>query len=345
MPTKDAEYSAQGFLTQEHPIADDSVAEDLYQTLGVGRDATLDEIKKAHRKLAIKYHPDKNPNDKAHDKFKRIQEAYDVLSDEEKRAAYDRYGADFEKIRGGGFHPGAGGASFDGLDLEQIFGGRSGGGAGGGFEGGFSDFFEQILGQQRGGAGAGRARRPAPPAKGGNLRHELELPLETAVRGGKTEFYISRGSGSQEKIAVTIPPGIENGAKIRLRNQGGPSLNGGEAGDLILLIKVSPHPHFRRIGKNLELTLPISVAEAVLGASIDVPTPSGTVTLNIPAASSSGKKLRLKGQGVKQSDGTAGDLIVTLQIQLPDSIDEASAELIKQFDEANQVALREGLHF
>ena len=319
------------------------MAEDLYQVLGVSRDASKDEIKKAHRKLAIKYHPDKNPDDsKAQDRFKRIQEAYDVLSDEEKRAAYDRYGADFEKIRGGGFHPGAGGATFDGLDLDQIFGGRGGST---GFEGGFGDFFEQILG--RGASGAAPRRGPqrhAGPQKGANIRHELELPLETAVRGGTTEFYLTR-DGNQEKIAVNIPSGIESGAKIRLRNQGGPSPNGGDAGDLILLIKVSGHPYFRRHGKNLELTLPISVSEAIVGASVDVPTPNGEVSLNIPAGSSSGRKLRLKGQGVTQKDGSVGDLIVVLQIQVPDNVDEKSKELIKQFDESNRIELRDELHF
>lgn len=313
------------------------MSEDLYQILGVSRDASKDEIKKAHRKLALKYHPDKNPDDKvAREKFKRIQEAYDVLSDEEKRAAYDRYGADFEKIRGTGYQPGA--AGFEGLDLEQIFGGRGGQTQ---FEG-FSDFFEQLMGGGRGRrAGGGGARRgPAPPQRGANVRHELEIPLQTAVTGGKTEFYLN-----QEKIAVTIPPGVDNGSKIRLRERGQPSPNRGAPGDLILVIKVSEHPYFRRHGRNLELTLPVSLGEAVLGAKVDVPTPSGTVTMTIPAGSSSGKRLRLKGQGVKQTDGSAGDLLVTLQIQLPHVVDDQSRELIKQFDERNPLSPRHDLIF
>ena len=192
------------------------MAEDLYQTLGVSRDASKEDIKKAHRKLALKYHPDKNPDDDvARDKFKRVQEAYDVLSDDEKRAAYDRYGADFEKIRGTGYQPGAGG--FDGLDLEQIFG-RGGGGGGGQpqFEG-FSDFFEQLMGggARRGPGPAAGRRRAAPPQRGANVRYELEIPLQTAVLGGKTEFYLEN-----EKIAVSIPPGVETGSKIRLRERG-----------------------------------------------------------------------------------------------------------------------------
>jgi DnaJ-class molecular chaperone len=321
------------------------VAEDLYQTLGVGRDASKDEIKKAHRKLALKYHPDKNPDDKvASEKFKRAQEAYDVLSDEEKRAAYDRYGADFEKIRSSGYQPGAGG--FDGLDLDQIFGGGRGGRGGGGGAGGqtqfdgFSDFFEQMMGGGGRGQGAGGRQRQAPPQKGGNTRHELEIPLQTAVQGGKTEFYLN-----DEKLSVNIPAGVETGSKIRLRDRGQPSPNGGPSGDLILLIKVSDHPCFRRNGRNLELNLPVSVGEAVLGAKIDIPTPSGTVALSIPANSSSGRRLRLKGQGVKQRDGSAGDLFVVLQIEVPKEADEESQKLIEQFDARNPVPLRDGLLF
>ena len=312
------------------------MAEDLYQDLGVRRDASKEEIKKAHRKLALKYHPDKNPDDDvARDKFKRIQEAYDVLSDEEKRAAYDRYGADFEKIRSSGYQPGAGG--FDGLDLDQVFGG----GARGGntqFDG-FSDFFEQMMGGGGQAAPRGR-RRAAPPQRGANVRHELEIPLQTAVLGGKTEFYLNT-----EKIAVSIPPGVESGSKIRLRERGQPSPNGGPQGDLILLMKVSQHPHFKRIGKNLELSLPVSLGEAVLGAKIDIPAPSGTITLTVPPGSSSGRRLRLKGQGVKQTDGSAGDLIVVLQIELPAAIDDDSKKLIEQFAEQNPESVRGDLMF
>lgn len=315
------------------------MAEDLYQILGVSRDASKDEIKKAHRKLALKYHPDKNPDDKvASEKFKRAQEAYDVLSDDEKRPAYDRYGADFEKIRSSGYQPGTEG--FEGLDLDQMFGGgrgRRGGGGGQTQFDGFSDFFEQMMG---GGRGSGGHQRQSPPQKGGNTRHELEIPLQTAVQGGKTEFYLNN-----EKLSVNIPAGVETGSKIRLRDRGQPSPNGGPSGDLILLIKVSDHPHFRRSGRNLELNLPVSIGEALLGSKIDIPTPSGTVALSIPANSSSGRRLRLKGQGVKQRDGSSGDLYVVLQIEVPKATDEESQKLIEQFETQNPLALREGLLF
>ena len=338
-PTKSGP-TKRAFNSQVLPrLRRDRVSEDLYQTLGVSRNATKDDIKKAHRKLALKYHPDKNPDDKvAAEKFKLIQEAYDVLSDDEKRAAYDRYGADFEKIRRTGWNPGAGGAGFDGLDMEQIFGG-----GGGKFEHGFSDFFAQMMGGGAGGGHPNGRRGPARqvgPQKGTNERYELELPLELAVQGGETEFYYNG-----EKLSVNIPAGVQAGAKMRLREQGNHSPNGGKRGDLILLIKISDHPHFRRIGQNLDLKLPVSLSEAVLGAKIDVPTPTGTVTLTIHPGTSSGKRLRLKGQGVKQRDGSAGDLIVELQIHLPDEIDEESKKLIEQFDAANPLSLRDELVF
>lgn len=331
------------------------MAEDLYQTLGVSRDAEKAELTKAYRKLARKYHPDINPdNPDAQEKFKRVQEAYEVLNDEQKRAAYDRYGSDFEKIRGG-WNPGAGGGggaagpAFDGLDLEQIFGaaGRGGGGGQPGFENGFNDFFEQILGGgARGGGGHGSpfggGQRSAPPQRGQNIRHELSVTFRTAVLGDKVEFYLARG-GKQEKLSVAIPPGVGSGSKIRLREQGHPGSGG--AGDLILIIQVDDHPFYKRSGNNLELKLPITLAEATLGAKVDVPTPAGTITLSVPAGSSSGKRLRLKGQGIRNPKGTDGDLMVELQIQLPESIDEESKKLIEQFDEANPMQPRESLKF
>ena len=162
--------------------------------------------------------------------------------------------------------------------------------------------------------------------------------------GGKTEFYLNR-AGTNEKLSVNIPAGVESGAKIRLRDKGHASTNGGAPGDLILLLKVSEHPHYRRISKNLEMKLPVSLAEAVLGAKIDVPTPYGTVAMSIPSGSSSGRRLRLKGQGVKAANGDAGDLLVEIQIRLPSTIDEDSKKLIEQFDAANPLPLREDLAF
>jgi DnaJ-class molecular chaperone len=313
------------------------MSEDLYQVLGVGRQASKEEIQKAYRKLAKKYHPDMNLDDKqANERFKRVQEAYDVLSDAEKRAAYDRYGADFERVRTDGWRPSPGGnAGFDGLDVESIFGR-----GGGQFEGGFGDFFEQLMG----GGARGRGRRGPAPSKGNNLQHELTIPLQTAIQGGKTEFFLNRPEGA-EKISVTIPAGVEDGAKIRLRGKGQPSPTGHEPGDLILVLTVAPHAHIRRLGQNLLLDLPITLAEAALGAKVEVPTPSGTVTLTIPAGSSSGRRLRLKGQGATNRDGSKGDLLVDLMIKLPEKLDASEQEWIREFGERHTGDVRKSIHW
>jgi curved DNA-binding protein len=318
------------------------MAEDLYQTLGVNRQADKDEIQKAYRKLARKYHPDMNPGDaKAQEKFKRVQEAYDVLSDPEKREAYNRYGNDFEKIRQGGFRGGAGGPSFEGLDLEQIFGGRSSGG----FQNGFSDFFEQIMGAGAGGAGTStRRRRGAAPAPGETIRHDLHIPLKKSLTGGAHEFYLPTPEGNQ-KIAITIPPGTQDGAKMRLRGKGYASPSGGAAGDLILVIHVDEHPLIKRNGKNLELTLPVTLREATLGAKVEVPTPKGTLTVTIPPGSSGGRRLRLKGQGVDDGKEAAGDMLIQLQIALPGTIEESAKRWIEEFDQLHPLEPRAKLHW
>jgi len=320
------------------------MSEDLYQTLGVNRQSDKDEIQKAYRKLARKYHPDMNLNDdKARDKFKRVQEAYDVLSDPEKRAAYDRYGADFEKIRSSGFNPaaaGAGGASFEGLDLEQIFGGARGGG---GFQNGFSDFFEQLMGAGAAGGGrpggGGRRTRTPQPVPGENIRYELRIALKKSLVGGPHEFYLP-GDGSRQKISISIPPGIESGSKMRLRGKGQTSPSGGPAGDLILVIMVDEHPLIRRQGNNLMVTLPVTLGEATLGAKVEVPTPKGTLMVTVPPGSSGGRRLRLKGQGIATATGSTGDILIELQIALPDKIDESAKPLIEQFEQLHPMKPR-----
>lgn len=302
-----------------------TMAQDYYALLGVSRSATPDEIQKAYRQLARKYHPDLNPDDKAaQQKFKDIQHAHDVLSDPEKRKMYDQFGPEFERagaggnpFQGGGPFPGGGGASFS---FEDLFGGRGGGG-GAGFEGDMGDIFRQFTG----GGGGKRAQRRA-PTKGQDLSAELTVPFNTAVMGGEASISVRR-AGKTESITVKIPPGIESGKKMRLRGQGEPYRNGAD-GDLIVEVTVAPHPCFRRSGRNLELRLPVSIQEATLGATVDVPTPGGTVSLKIPAGSNSGRRLRVKGQGVRSKVGGDGDLIVELEIRVPpqfaaaDQVDE-----------------------
>lgn len=307
------------------------MSKDYYKVLGVTRNASQEEIKKAYRDLARKYHPDLNPDDKtAKSKFQEVQGAYDVLSDPQKREMYDRYGSSFETM-GGGPRPGGpwggspgGGFSFEDIDFSQFFGERFG--AGGGGSGGFEDVFSQFA------QGAGRARKSQAGGRrrGSDLRHEITVPFATAIQGGEVQLSVAHPSGQAETLSVRIPPGIEDGKKIRLRGQGEPAPRGGPAGDLILTVHVAPHPCFRRSGKHLHITLPVTLAEAALGAKVDVPTPQGTVALKVPPCTSSGSKLRVKARGVPSKDGP-GDLIAEIQIVLPKQIDEQTRTAIERW--------------
>jgi curved DNA-binding protein len=333
---------------------------DYYEVLGVARDASADDIKKAYRKLARKHHPDVNPGDKtAEARFKEAQQAYDVLSDAERRALFDRYGtAAFEGVSAAGSRPpGPGAADWSAsqagpgftFDFGEFFGpGGAGAGTvpGGGARGGSDDepggggLFEELIGRVRGGRGG---RRPAGPRAGHNLEASLTIPFLTAVRGGETTIELER-DGRREALVVKIPPGIETGAKLRLRGQGEAGEPGAPRGDLTIVVNVAPHPYFTRDGRNLLVEVPITVAEAVLGAKVDVPTLDGTKSLTIPPGSSSGQKLRLRGQGVPAS-GTKpeGDLFLALKVVVPRSVDDTSRRLIREFDERNPLQPRASL--
>lgn len=300
------------------------MADDYYATLGVPRSASADDINKAYRQLARKYHPDLNPDDpKAKEKFQQVQTAFDVLNDPKKREMYDRYGSAYESVSGGGGGgsrpwPGAGGPGGAGgfeVNLEDLFGGGGGGG------GGFADLFRQF-GQRGKSAGA----RRQPPARGADLEHELSVPFGTAVLGGDAQIGVQRGDGRTETLRVKIPAGIDTGKKIRLRGQGEPAPQGGPAGDILIRVIVAPHPCFRRRGKHLDVTVPITLAEALRGAKVDLPTPHGTITLTVPAGSSSGRKLRLKGLGVKAGDGPPGDLVAELEVELPANLSDVDRD-------------------
>lgn len=300
-----------------------AMAQDYYAALGITRSATQDEIQKAYRNLARKYHPDLNPDDKtAQQKFKEIQQAHDVLSDPEKRKLYDQFGPDFERFGSGGPFPGGGSAGGQGFSFEDLFGGATGGGGSGGFQFGddFADLFRQFGGGRSG--GGGRQARSAAPTRGRDLNAELTVPFNTAVVGGNASISVSRG-GKQESLTIKIPPGVETGKKMRLRGQGEPGPNG-QSGDLIVALTVAEHPCFRRSGNNLVLQLPVTLQEAALGATVDIPVPEGTVALKIPAGSSSGRRLRIRGQGIRSSSGAAGDLYVELEIKLPAALSDSS---------------------
>ncbi|PQO27818.1 DnaJ C-terminal domain-containing protein [Blastopirellula marina] len=311
------------------------MADDYYQILGVKRSATQEEIRKAYKKLAQKHHPDLNPDDKnAQAKFKEIQNAYDVIGDPEKRKKYDQFGSNYEQMGAdpsggaGGFHqwrtgggggPG-GGQQFE-FDLGDIFGGGGGGQ-------GFSDIFGF-------GGGGGSRRRHAQPMRGHDIQHDTNISFKQAMEGGEINLNVRRPNGEMDRLTAKIPPGIEDGKKIRLRGQGDPGPGGGPNGDLLIRIHIEPHKYFKRNGKDLEVQVPVTLAEAMLGGSVDVPTPGGTVTMKIPPGSSSGRRLRVRGQGVPSSKGDAGDLYVVLQVALPENPSKELKAAVQSFAESH----------
>jgi len=325
---------------------------DYYEVLGVERDASADALKKAYRSMARKYHPDVNPGDKkAEASFKEVQQAYDVLSDPEKRALYNNFGhAAFEGASAG---PRAGasewaarqagtgsGAGYESsYDFSDLFGNAGEYGADAGAGGG--GIFEELLGRVRGGRAKQRQSGPRP---GRNVEASLSIPFLTAIQGGETKIDVERENGRRETLVVKIPPGIETGAKLRLRGQGDAGVGGGPRGDLTILVTVEPHRFFTRDGRNLQVEVPIQVSEAILGAKIEVPTLSGMKALTIPPGTSSGQKLRLRGQGVPASGNKPeGDLFLLLKVVVPKKVDEESQRLITEFAQRNPLSPREGI--
>lgn len=293
---------------------------DYYADLGVSRNASAAEIKKAYRKLAKELHPDRNPGDDAAERrFKLVSSAYDVLSDKDKRALYDQYG---EMGLKEGFDPNAG---FGGNPFAG-FGGNPF--AGGGFGGvNFEDLFR----------GATRQR----PAKGGDLESELRVSFMDALKGAKVNYSMQHPSYGPKTLEVRVPEGTRSGEKIRLRGQG--SAGHGGAGDLMLTVKVASHPSlsYNDSGK-LVLSLPVTPLEAYSGAEVDVPTPDGSVKLRIPAGSRSGSKLRLRGKGARRRRKPRGDLLVELKVMLPEKGDSEATALLEKL-EAKFDNVRSGL--
>jgi DnaJ-class molecular chaperone len=313
------------------------MADDYYKVLGISRDASADDIQKAYRQLARKHHPDMNPDDKnAKKRFQEVQAAFDVLNDPKKRELYDRYGSSFEQMAGAGAGPGggprpggpgagAGGFNFEDVDLSQFFGERYGGGEES--SGGFGDIFNQF---RRAGSAGKRSRRAAP--KGEDVHYELEVPFNVTITGGEQSLRVVRPEGKTETITVKIPAGLEDGKTIRLRGQGESGM-GSTPGDLLITVRAAAHPHFQRKGMNLHMRLPVTLAEAALGSKVDVPTPWGTVSLRVPAGTSSGAKLRVKGHGVRLKDKPQGDLFAEISIVIPKEIKEADRESLAGWDE------------
>ena len=304
---------------------------DYYEVLGVKRGASADEIRSAYRKLARKYHPDANKAANAAGKFREATEAYDVLSDAEKRKTYDQYGHAGPGAGFGAGYPGADqagrGGQGAGFDFSEFFG--RGGRGGSGFAGMSLDDILQALG---GGQRRTRRREPRAPQRGDDSQTHLTLDFLQAIAGTSTRIRISRqapdGSEQQETIEVKIPPGVKDGSKIRVRGKG--ALGDGSAGDLYIIVDVRPHEYFRREGDDIYVSVPISITEAALGAKVDVPTLDGMSTVTVPPGSGSGRKLRLRGKGVPRGQAQAGDLYVVIQIVPPPSLGEREKQLLTE---------------
>ena len=318
---------------------------DYYEVLGVKREASADEIRKAYRRLARKHHPDVNPNDAgAEDRFKEISEAYDVLSDPDKRSKYDRLGEQWKA--GADFTPPAGWEAYGGYpDLDDLFGNR---GTGGG--GGFSDFFESLFGGRRAG------RQGPAPRRGSDVEAELSLTLEEAHRGARRTLQLQttercpqcggagttsdgvcptcRGAGVVQRpktLDVNIPKGARDGAVIRLTGKGEAGRNGGGAGDLYLRIRLDPHPRFVVVGDaDVQVEAKVTPWEAVLGAKIQVHLLDGPVEVTVPAGSQGGQRLRLRGQGLNRRRGERGDAFVKLAIAVPRKPTDEERKLFEQ---------------
>jgi curved DNA-binding protein len=288
--------------------------QDLYAVLGVARDASANDVKKAYRKLAKRWHPDVNPGDRAaEERFKDVNAAFDILSDPQKRALYDELGEQAFDI---GFDPEKA-KTFRAWRQQQgsrVYATPEGGA---GFEG-FGDFnFNDVFGDFFGSVGR-RSRR------GADVTSEITVSLREAVLGGERDLTFARpGSGEPVRLSVRIPPGIDDGQRIRLAGQGAP---GSPPGDLFLTVRVAPHPRVTRQDQDLTLDVPVTVPEAMFGARIEIPTFDGKVLVRVPPASQSGTKLRLRGKGVPAHDGKpTGDLYVTLAVHVPDPTREPGA--------------------
>lgn len=290
---------------------------DYYEVLGVGKNASDDEIKKSFRKLAVKYHPDKNPGDKvAEEKFKEASEAYEVLSDKQKRARYDQFG--HAGVGGGadqfdGRNPFAGAYNFNGQSFNFDFSGS-----------GFEDILGSIFG-----FGGGTRR----PARGADYRAQLVIDFKEAIFGTEKSLEIEG-----DKIKIKIPAGIDDGMSIRLAGKGGPAPKGGTAGDLYVQIRVKPHKTLTREGAIILSEEKISMVEAALGTEIEVETVDGKITMKVPAGTQSGTPFKLSGHGVPlmRSDGNRGPHIVTIVVEIPKNLTKKQKELLMEFDKAKK---------
>jgi curved DNA-binding protein len=303
---------------------------DYYAILGVEKSATQEEIQRAYRKLARKYHPDVNKASGAEEKFKELGEAYEVLKDPDKRAKYDRYGSAWKAAQQSGGTPPPG--------YEDVWFDLGGGSESRGGFSDFSSFFEQLFGSGQRRSSGRREEAPRASgwqwdwaARGEDQEAHLSLTLEEAVRGGQRELsFTDTTTGQTKTYMVTIPKGIRSGQRIRLAGQGGKGSRGATAGDLYLQVTILPHPRFRLDGKDLYTTLAITPWEAALGAEVTLPTLEGAVHVKIPSGSSSGRKIRLRGKGFPDPRGATGDLYAEVRIMVPEQLSSQERRLFEE---------------
>jgi curved DNA-binding protein len=331
--------------------------DDYYSVLGVGRDASAEDLQRAYRKLARRHHPDVNKDPGAEDRFKSITEAYDVLSDPATRARYDRFGAAWRQVpedsaggwdgpTGGspygtgaaGYGPfGRAGAAGGGrrvyvngqpVDLDDDLGGA---GFGAGFDAGGIDV-EDLLGGMFGGrSGRGGSRGPV---AGADSEAEIELTVEDAFAGGRRRLTLS-GPGGPRTLEVNIPAGVTDGQRIRLTGQGGTGSGGGPAGDLYLRVRIAEHPRYRLDGRDVHVPLPLAPWEAALGATVPVDTPGGQAQVVVPEGTSTGRRLRLRGRGLPNPRGTAGDVYAEVRVMVPTELSRKERKLFEQLADAS----------
>ncbi len=322
---------------------------DFYEVLGIGKSASADQIKTAYRKLARKFHPDINKNDKsAESKFKEVQEAYDILSDTKKRSAYDQFGhagvssaaaaeaaaaaaaagsaRDGSAFRYSRRTPGGGTVDFGDVDLNDLF---------------------ESMGSRRRKSRRGTASPFAaeasdmPEAAGTDIVHHVTLSFEHAARGTTLDLRFDAANRAlSETISVKIPPGVDEGSKVRVRGKGQPSVMGGSRGDLVIITHVTAHSYFTRLGHDILLELPLSASEAAAGTTVRVPTLDGPVELRIPPGINSGKKLRIKGRGIAARDGTKGDQLCRILVVLPEALTDAEKAVLAEMDKAHHFDAR-----
>tara|TARA_Y100001935_G_C17298952_1_gene507910 strand:+ start:924 stop:1928 length:1005 start_codon:yes stop_codon:yes gene_type:complete len=308
---------------------------DYYAVLGVSRSASADEIKKAYRKLALKFHPDQNPGDtKAEAKFKEISEAYEVLKDDKKRKMYDQFGFAGPGAAGGPGGPGAGPGGFAGG-----FGGFSGGfdPRSGGPEG-FNDFFGDFFGDVF--SGGGRASGGPRQTRGSDLRYSLSISLEEAATGCEKKISFIRDRGGKEdaaKLSISVPGGVKEGQRLKLRAEGDQPLGTSKPGDLYVIVQLLPHPLFKRRDNDVLLELPVSFVDALLGTNVSIPTLTGKANLKIPAGTHPGQVFRLKGKGFPDIGGYApGDMLVKVIIDIPNELNDSERKALEALRSAGE---------